>query len=184
MSGPVLSLAVSLCVTSCSAPQQQARDAPNASASKEAALALLEPLPQPTSPEGTLVERLKASAASGQLRVGPLPVRGRVRAMTSSASVDGPLDRRTLKRVLAEARGSLERCYTAALEGQPDLEGTLLMALAIDAEGGVSATLARGGTIDDHALGACFVRSLDALAFPALGAESVGECRFVLRATR
>ncbi len=79
--------------------------------------------------------------------------------------------------------GDVSDCYIAALEGNPELAGTLETSFTIDAEGKVSTlTAIEGSTLDDPGMIECLIQRAQSWQFdkPASGDEMVLEYPFNL----
>jgi len=92
-------------------------------------------------------------------------------ASVGAPTVTGSLDPATVQRVVARARGAIQACFARALASNPALTGGVTLALAIDASGTVTPTLA-SSTLGDATAEGCIVRQLAPLRFPAASAPT------------
>lgn len=84
----------------------------------------------------------------------------------AKATIEGPLDRDLIRRVVREHINEIRACYHASLEVEPNLKGRVAVEFKILGDGKVGESLVRESTIDDSDVDVCIGAAPRGWRFP------------------
>lgn len=99
------------------------------------------------------------------------------RVTVGKVEVDGVLEEKTARRVLARYRAQVRYCYERALRDRPDLRGRVTLSLKVEPDGMVASAEVVEDTPGDESLAACLTLRAKRWRFPAFA----GTARTVIR---
>jgi len=85
---------------------------------------------------------------------------------TDSVSVSGALSKVSIDAVISGRIHSIQRCYQASLDKQPELSGRLTVKFRIEASGSVGYTSIKHNSIEDEETEACVLDLFRSMTFP------------------